>query len=400
MLLVAAVVALLQEDALEEGRAKLKAKDLEGAAASFTKAIEADPKSATAWAARADALYRAGELEKAVSDWSKAVDLGKKADHYAARGIARLRLRQADEAGADFAEALKIDRDCALAIVGQAEIALSSGDFDAANEGIGAALRLQPALPEGLYMRGLLKQAFGNARGMLNDVERALRADPLHVEARLLRATSLADGGDPAGAIKDLDELVKLRPKADGLWAMRATVRSRAQDTDGALADYAKAIELNPKGADHYVRRAYLYRATLKEYGKAIADYTSALELEPENTGALTGRGYAYCRTKDWKSARGDMARAYELKPEDPWGAYNYACYYGLRAQATEGDEKKKSVDKAFEWLREARKAGYTKLQGCGCHGTTLKHLQTDSDLDALHEDKRWPGVSAADEDE
>ncbi len=398
MITICILSSLLLQDALDAGRAKLKKLDLEGAAADFEKAVEGDAKSAAAWTALGDARLRMGEWEKAEEALAKAIELEPTAERHAIRAISRMRRGKTKDAAADASAALKKDEKCALGMVAQAEVALSESDFQGADDLIRAALRIDAACAEGLYLRAILKSAQGNARGMLRDLERAAEADPLHLDARVLRATALADNQRVEDSLAEFEELLKIRPTSDSLYAMRGSVKWRAKDNEGAKADLSKAIELKPTEPGHWLRRADLHRSVLKDYEKAIADYTKCIELQPENTTALTGRGYAYCRAKDFKAAGKDMARAYELRVEDPWGAYNLACFHGLRAAELEGDDRKKAIDKAFEWVFEARKTGYIK-GNCGCHGSNLEHLKTDSDLDPLHGDERWKKASAGEAD-
>ena len=387
-----------QDDPMAAGRKKLGERDLEGAAKAFAEATEADARSAAAWTALSDAQYRMGDFEKSETFAAKAIEIEATAARHALRGFARHRRAKLKDADADFDAALKLDEKCASALVGKAEIALAANDVEACDTALNQALKLDGTNAEGLYLRGILKNARGNARGMLRDLDRAIESDPLHLDSRLMKVTALADGGDPAGALKEFEELLKIRPKSDTLFGLRGTIRSRAKDPDGALADFAKAIELRPDNPENWLRRAEFYRGGAEEQEKAIADYSKVLDLSPEHNRALTGRGYAYCRAKNFKAAGKDMARAYETRTDDPWGAYNLACFHGLRAKELEGDSKKSAVDRAFEWLKEARKGGYGKL-ACGCHGANLKHLRTDTDLDPLHDDPRWKQVSADEAD-
>jgi tetratricopeptide (TPR) repeat protein len=389
---------LWQDDPMAAGKKKFGERDLEGAAACFAKAAEADGRNAAAWTALSDAQYRLGDFEKAETFAAKAVEIEPTAARHALLGFARHRRAKLTEADKSFDAALKLDETCAAAHVGKAEIALAANDVEACDAALAQALKLDGKNAEGLYLRGILKNARGNPRGMMRDLDRAIEADPLHLDSRLMKVTALADGGDPAGALKEFEELLKIRPKSDTLFGLRGTIKSRANDAEGALADFAKAIELRPENPENWLRRAEFFRGGAQEQEKAIADYTKVLELSPEHNRALTGRGYAYCRVKNFKAAGKDMARAYEVRTEDPWGAYNLACFHGLRAKELEGEEKKAAIEKAFDWLKEARKGGYGKL-ACGCHGSNLKHLRTDSDLDPLHDDPRWKQVSADEAD-
>lgn len=391
---LALLAILLQQDPLAAGRKALAAGDFETAVASFTRALDADPAAVAAVAGRAEAHDRLGESEKAVADWSRAIELKPAAEFLARRALSKMRSSGGRDAESDVEEALRIDPKCAAAHVGRAQIAMTQGDIEAAKESVLLALGHDPKSADAYYVRALLHGASGNDPGSKRDLDLAIECDPLHVEARFARAVTLSRGGNAPGALKDLDELVRLRPKSDTFLALRGDVKAAAKDPEGAVVDLTRAIELNPGSAELYLRRAGLYTGSLKKQEEAIRDFSKVIQLDPDNGGALTGRGYAYARLKDFKAAGKDLARAYEREPDDPWGAYNLACYHGLRAAELKGGDRAKAVDAAFDWLKEARGAGYL-LQNCGCHGSNLQHLRTDGDLAPLHDDPRWNAASA-----
>jgi tetratricopeptide (TPR) repeat protein len=68
------------------GLLDLKDKRLDRAYESFTKAIQAEPSSADAWANRATVLFRQGELDSAIADLTHALGLGESADAFYNRG--------------------------------------------------------------------------------------------------------------------------------------------------------------------------------------------------------------------------------------------------------------------------------------------------------------------------
>jgi Flp pilus assembly protein TadD len=60
---------------VSRGRGRMETKDLDGAIADFTEAIEHHPNDAPAYMARGEAKQRSGDLAGAISDYNKSVEL-------------------------------------------------------------------------------------------------------------------------------------------------------------------------------------------------------------------------------------------------------------------------------------------------------------------------------------
>ena len=78
------------------------------------------------------------------------------------------------------------------------------------------------------------------------------------------------------------------------------------------------------------------------------------------------------------------FTKCLELRPEDPFTAYNLGCTYA----------KKTDKDKAFEWLDKAAEWGFgnqaSQQSATGAPVSNLDFAQRDTDLTGLHEDPRW----------
>ncbi|WP_245647090.1 tetratricopeptide repeat protein [Microtetraspora niveoalba] len=75
----------------------------------FDTALARDPALAGAWANRAILRHRTGDLEGAVADLTRAIELGEDAALYANRAVALRDLGRVDEAAADLARARELD---------------------------------------------------------------------------------------------------------------------------------------------------------------------------------------------------------------------------------------------------------------------------------------------------
>ncbi len=174
--------------------------------------------------------YRAlKEYERAIADYSKAIELfPKKASFYANRGNAKRDLGRPDAVD-DYTRAISIDP------------------------------RFAPAYgARGHYYADVEK--FGEA---LADLAKAIELDPTFAEAYYTRAMVYRSLKNFAKAIPDLDKYVTFELNdqylADG-YLNRGIAYESLGNHDQAIKDMTKAIELSPRYVDAYRARAVTYR--------------------------------------------------------------------------------------------------------------------------------------------
>ena len=98
------------EDYFNRGNTRIDKDDLDGAIADHSKAIELNPKYAEAYYSRGFARGDKGELNDAIADYSKAIEINPKyANAYALRGLAKLQQGKDTEAQQDIDIAIKLN---------------------------------------------------------------------------------------------------------------------------------------------------------------------------------------------------------------------------------------------------------------------------------------------------
>jgi tetratricopeptide (TPR) repeat protein len=95
---------------LDRGSARQRKGDLDGAISDYTKAIEIDSRYADAYDSRADARRAKGDLDGAIADSTKAIEIDPRlVDNYITRGLARRAKGDFDGAIADYTKCIMTD---------------------------------------------------------------------------------------------------------------------------------------------------------------------------------------------------------------------------------------------------------------------------------------------------
>lgn len=238
---------------------------------------------------------------------------------FSRRSDAHLEIRNLDAAIADRARALQLQQDDAVyklrlghAYSLRAAMRLEANDPGGALADYSELIQLDPSNHESYLARS-------GAYARTKDYKRAI-AD-LQTVAKLQGETdthrkALAGLYEMSGiehllnkqfdqAIGDFSEALKRDPTREALLLNRATAHAAKNDTTRAFEDYAEIMRIDPRSAEPYMRRGELLRARGSPT-EAIADFTEALKRDQSNVIALLFRGLAREETKQFDEAIAD----------------------------------------------------------------------------------------------
>lgn len=276
--LILAVAAQDAEGFLKSAEYKLQQRDIEGAMADFTKAIEMNSKLAPAWYGRGVLLSNKGQLEKAMSDYTKAIEADPKfAKAYFSRAI--LRSYQGQEQGAldDYTKAVESD----------------------------------PGYAKAWFNRGLLKAGKKDYEGAILDYTKAIDISGADADAWFNRGNAWASKGDHDKAIFDYTKVVELKPKNSAAFVYRGDCQAKKGDAVSAMLDFSRAIEMNPKDAEAYYFRGHA-NYDRQSWAAALEDFKKSYDLN-----ALSGVRTDTAQLRLWviraRMGQADVATA-ELK--------------------------------------------------------------------------------------
>ncbi|KAL2351012.1 hypothetical protein BJ546DRAFT_813889, partial [Cryomyces antarcticus] len=294
------------------GNKFFKAKEYEKAIKEYTKAIEADPKTSTYRSNRAAALMSANRFSEALEDARAAVEMepdNKKALLRLARVYTSL--GQPQEAlnvyariqppvsAADTAAAKSMQQH-----VQQAQEQLRTGAsgslalhaLDQAEKGLGPRVdtpRRWKLMKGEAYLKMGNVNALGDAQNVAMSILRSNNQDP---EALVLRGRALYAQGDNEKAIQHFRQALSCDPDfKDAVKYLRMVQKlDRMKEEGNTLFKSGK-------------------------YQQAVDVYTQALKVDPLNKGTnskiLQNRALCYTRLKDYKAVIADCSRALALDP-------------------------------------------------------------------------------------
>jgi tetratricopeptide (TPR) repeat protein len=134
-------------DLVNRGIEKGKQGDLDGAIADFTRAIELNPKDDAPYYNRAQAKWLKKDAAGAIADYTRAIELGStNPAAYNNRGNARAENNDRDGAIADYTRAIQLKPDYARAYYNRAATKQAKGDATGAEADFKAAEKLDPEL--------------------------------------------------------------------------------------------------------------------------------------------------------------------------------------------------------------------------------------------------------------
>ncbi|MEE9608570.1 MAG: tetratricopeptide repeat protein, partial [Myxococcota bacterium] len=198
---------------------------------------------------------------------------------------------------------------------GRAQALLDLAEFEAAAEGYGAALRIDPHNATLHGNLGLALFRAGRVDDAVASYEESLRLVPGRADVRGNLGVALAARGDEERAISQFERALAARPELALLRAHLARALAGRGEYAGAVAQLAEAVRLEPEQADLYVELA---RALTKESADASGRRDPAALDRLAATYAAAGRFDEAARSASSAASladqRGDTALAAEIR--------------------------------------------------------------------------------------
>lgn len=277
-------------------------------------------------AARASALFHAGEFADAEALLAKAVSEGPRDIAFLyAHGRVLIELNRAEEAHALGDEIINID---ARAVQGYALKAAALTWSDQPGEAIPIALAGLELNPRFVPLYATLARAYVNAQRWADGLdagERGLSISGDDADLNRAYAYALSSVGSYSDAITYLQRAIELRPaylpthfELAGLYL--------AQDEDQSAIDlYDHILAIDPRNASAMLRLCLAYRK-IGEFARALGFCEDSVTNDPTAPDAQFQLGMLYYRERRFEGSRA----AFQQCLEHDNGVYDLSCRYRL----------------------------------------------------------------------
>lgn len=174
--------------------------------------------------------------------------------------------------------------------------------------------------PDGFIKRGTYRVQQGNAKGALEDYNRALAGWPNSLKALQLRGSLLLTLGNLDPAIRDLDAVLAQNPRNFAATADRGLAYARKNLYEKALMDFNYAVALNPRDPQPLMMRGIMYFRT-GQYSSAMKDLESISKINRHTYDSRLALATTYYVQGDFNKAARNYEQAVNLNPakENAW---------------------------------------------------------------------------------
>ena len=352
--------------------------------AELSKKIQDNPAEAKYFLMRAYLWGSAGNSEKAISDYGRALAMrSDNAEIFLGRAREWQAMGDVDKAIADLSTAIRLDSRCADAYVDRGYGWHAKGEFNKAIADFDEALRLRPTDADAYRLRGAAWESKGEHRKAIANLSEALRHHPEDADALARRGRQWAMVGEPERAVADYSHALQIDPQNAITYFNRANQWVLLGKLEKAIVDFDQAIVLDPQYAMSYTIRAttFIHRG---EYQRAVADFGEAIRIDPNCMIAYRNRALlrAACpdaNFRDGKQAIEDATRACELTEwKDHVTLDTLAAAF---AESQNFDAAIRCETRAMELAPDAKRAAYVQRRRSYFDGRPLRWAPDDQSV-------------------
>ncbi len=370
-------VSSLPSGSARESALKLAESDFDKAEADFQSAqklLERTPDNDLSYILfvnRGLVRFRRDQLDKAENDFLAAIRTKEHPNAHAELAFVYAKQGKADEAVAQFGQAIALKPDYAPFYRGRADLLskrpnATPADRQAAQADLKLAIRHEDKdsriLARDHTDLGRLYYLDAQLEDALEETKRALRAAPDDPNASVLQFQVLLQLRSYDEVIRACDTALSKGRKSAVVYEFRGLALTKNGNYPGAIRDFGLALELRPQDPTLHKERGWAYLSA-DAPKLALPDFDAAIKFKPGDADAFTGRGSAHANLGDHRAAVADARAAIQADKTDPRVKYNSARIYALAAPlaASEVGEKGRAAgvlasqyfDSAVQLIRE-----------------------------------------------
>ncbi len=247
----------------------------------FESALELDSSDHRAYINRGSLYREEGNHEKAIEDFSKAIEACNCYEAYYNRAGVYQTLNDNEKAMADFNKSLELKPDAVNAYANRGNLYRLMGQPEKAMADFDKSLEVKDSY-EGLFNRGLLYNDLKQMDKAVVDYTRAIALDESRADGYTNRGNVYFATQQLDLALADYNKSLELDPNYDNAYGNRGAVHFQQKNYPAALEDFKKALEVNPDHKDARMNRAATY-LTLGQCENATVDLEYLLSQNPNN---------------------------------------------------------------------------------------------------------------------
>jgi tetratricopeptide (TPR) repeat protein len=260
--------------------ARLSSNDFDGAIDVAQNGIKADPRDASNYYRLAQIYLQQWRLKEALAQLDRATTLAPNDPRFRRSRASILRYRgQLNDAIAEQQKAVELSKDKAFELVQLAALNLQAGNSNRAADNLRDALKLDPDnQPAHQKLTEILTQEKRHA-DLAEEYQRAIARKPKAADLHLGLARALRFAGKIDEAGKEFIEASNLDPTDPQPHRELGAIHIENKDYSSAAKEYTRALNLNPSSAEDLVALGYVY-AHSDDYLRAEAAFMTALALQ------------------------------------------------------------------------------------------------------------------------
>jgi tetratricopeptide (TPR) repeat protein/beta-lactamase regulating signal transducer with metallopeptidase domain len=304
------------------------------------------PEDAATYSSRGNAYLKKGQIDKAISNFNKAIGLSDKdATLYLLRGNAYIDKKNYDQAINDYSKAIELNPEYAAAYNNRGYLYHIKQEYKKAIDDYSKGIKINPEFIYAYYNRGNAYYAKRQYRKAISDYSKIIKINSGISLAYAARGSIYYQRRSYRKAILDCTKALELNDKDARIYLLRGNAYRAKRKYEQAINDYNKVVELNPEFAAAYINRGQVYEK-IDDHKKAIYDYSKAIEIDPENIQAYLIRGDAYSREKHYDKAISDYSKAIEIAPDFTLAYTKRGDAYHRTGQYKKGENDRKIASK------------------------------------------------------
>ena len=211
------------------------------AIAHLDRLIDLEPQNAALLNVRGNVNFSAGDMDKAIDDYTRAIDVPpENVVYYKNRGNAYRMKKDQDAAAADYTRAVAIDPRDDFSYYQRAWVRFQKGDYKGAIEDYSKELEITPNHAGGYGERGLCRVRLRDFDGGIQDFKRDLELDAKDNRAYYWLAGAYYQKGEWAKAMAEYTRELAITPSHGAGYSERAQCKQNLHDLDGAIEDFSR----------------------------------------------------------------------------------------------------------------------------------------------------------------